>query len=332
MDSLIRSLSGENWVHAVSGIQRKLKSEIFGNMGGTIIKEYRNEFEVKRQKNLTLLKNEFIQDANLENLDEKINIYLSNINKENQYIQDHINYNVGLYIDENKDRLSNVCPYAITIISILRNHGSSDFIASSRLSSIFNKVVLDSSKQSDKSNGGNAMEELVGAMLEAVGLREGIHYKTQHKSKTHSDTDFVFPYVDDYKDMDVQIFAAAQLSSNDRLRLVSGELKRGAEAFAITGNGLDASSKGLRDIGLKILRGVEEKNNKIVCYEKEIEKFKGELKEKSMKKKKNGEIQKTALQAADKLKILTERCWSFSRFAKYLTKKIGLVDNSDNVY
>lgn len=322
MDSLIRSLSGKNWVQAVSGIQQKLKSEIFGNMGGAIIKEYRNEFEVKRQKNLTSLKSEFIHDANLENLDEKMNIYLSNINKENQYVQYHINYNIGLYIEENKDRLAKVCPNAITVISTLRDHGSLDFIASSRLSSIFNKVILDSTKQSDKSNAGNAGEEIVGAMLEAIGLREGIHYKAQHKSKTYSDTDFVFPYVDDYKDMDVQIFAAVQLSSNDRLRLVSGELKPGAQAFAITGNGLDASSKGLRDIGLNILRGVEEKNNKIVCYEKEIEKFKGELKEKSMKKKKNGEMQKTALKAADKLKILTERCWSFSRFAKYLTNNL----------
>ena len=57
----------------------------------------------------------------------------------------------------------------------------------------------------------------------------------------------------------------------------------------------------------------------LLFKEKEIEKVKDELKENSMIRKKNGELKKTALDDADKLKILTERCWSFSRFAKYLT-------------
>lgn len=322
MQQLIYELEkGEaDWFELTEKISERLKSEIFGKLGGNVLKDYRETFEDFRQNRLRDLRNEFIQNTNIENVDDTANKYAGAINKINRLVQDHINYNLGIYINENQKSLANTCPNTIVLVnSILEEE--TDSHAKLRLSSIFSEVVLGSSTQSGKANAGVAGEEIFGAMCEAVDLRDGEHFKTQHKSDTYSDTDFVFPYVDDYADQDVQIFVAVQFSSNDRLRLVSGELKPGANAFSVTFNGVDGSSKGLKDIGEKILGGMKEKNQKLVCYKKELERFKEKLRDDSGKRKKDGSRTKSSLKSKSKLDFYSDYGSSYSEFMTMLVSR-----------
>ena len=66
----------------------------------------------------------------------------------------------------------------------------------------------------------------------------------------------------------MEIFIAAQFSSNDRARMASSELQKGGERYLVTGNGMDASSKVLKDIGNEIIQDYKSENIKIVAREK----------------------------------------------------------------
>ena len=82
-------------------------------------------------------------------------------------------------------------------------------------------------------------------------------------------------YPTDYSDEYVDAVLACQMSSNDRLKLASEELKIGKSKFIFTGNGMDASTKKLKHISDPIVRDLQSKNIKLICYGKEI---KNELK------------------------------------------------------
>ena len=143
-----------------------------------------------------------------------------------------------------------------------------------------------------------------------------------------SDTDFVFPYVEDYKDTNVQIYAAVQFSSNDRFRMVTGELKSGANAFAISGNGFSASSKNLDHIGAKILSGMIQKNHRLVCFNNEITRKISVLEKQLKQKKKDGSPKKAAEEQKLKLEFFQEYAISFSDFAKELKTRFLNSTNS----
>ena len=181
--------------------------------------------------------------------------------------------------------------------------------------------MVDSTNQSNKSNAGKAGEEFVEVMLNAIGLEESKHYKKQHKSRSFSDTDFVFPFVEDYKDTHVQMYAAVQFSSNDRFRMVSGELKSGANAVAISGNGFSASSKNLDAIGAKILSGMMEKNQQLVCYGTEINRKINELEKQLLETKSDGTPKKNAADQKIKLDFYRNYAMSFSAFCKQLQRR-----------
>ena len=200
-----------------------------------------------------------------------------------------------------------------------QNHNSD---AVFRAISIINKVVHDSTIQSNKSNAGMAGEEFVEALLTGIGLRENVDFKRQHKSNAYSNTDFVFPWVKDYNDVDVQIFAAVQFSSNDRMRMVSGELKSGGNAYVITGSGFSASSKTLDAIGTQILEGLRLQNNRLVCRKQELERSIASLKHKLSQRKKDGRPFKKAQDQRKRLEFLqSTNVISFSDFANILIKR-----------
>lgn len=155
---------------------------------------------------------------------------------------------------------------------------------------------------------------MVEAVIQAAGLKKGEHFKTQHKSAKGSDTDFVFPNVADFRDQDVEIFLAVQFSTNDRARLVGSELKPGAEIYVATGNGLTAATKGMKDIGRQIIEDYKNKNIKIVCYDKEIEKEKIRLQSLIAK---NKEVALNSL----KLDYMENFTISYADFAKKISKR-----------
>lgn len=139
-----------------------------------------------------------------------------------------------------------------------------------RLNGLLARVINESLSQANKSNAGEAGENIVRAILSAAGLEKDVHFREQYQSNKGSDTDFVFPCVADGQDGKVEAFLAVQMSSNDRTRLTSSELRQGAVPFVFTGNGLAASKKRLRDIGNKIILDQRSKSVRIVCLQGEL--------------------------------------------------------------
>lgn len=316
MHDLILKLDDINWFNSTDKIELLLKKELQDGL----IKEYRKDFEKDRQNQLKFLREHFVKNIEINDMDNQLNDYTQGISVINKKVQDYVNFNIFNYIKENSSILLKVYPNTVNLVThIVKNNSNDKKI--SRLFSIFNKIVFESTIQSNKSNAGNAGEEMMNAMLEGIGLKSGIGYKVQHKSRSFSDTDFIFPFVKDGTDVGIQIFVAVQFSSNDRFRMVQGELKSGGQAYAVTGNGMSASSKNLDAIGAKILSGMIEKNHYLVCYQKEIDRKVRELKVLIQKRKKDGTPYKSVKENQIKLRYFEEYTISFSDFAKTLKKR-----------
>lgn len=273
MYNLIKELEDKNWLENAIRISTDLKKELQGNKGGSLIKEFRSNYEPKRIAKIDELKRKIIMESSVKNLDTKINELTKKIGQINENINYIINFNLLEYVYQQKDKLNMNCPISVQISKIMYEENDLPSNILIRSLSIFNTTVVNSTRQSAKSNAGNAGELFVDVLLQVAGLQEGKTYKKQHKSDSGSDTDFVIPYVEDRKDQDVDIFIAVQFSTNDRLRMTLSELKPGARHYVIIGNGLDASSKELKDIGDEILNSMKEKNIQLVCLNSKREEF-----------------------------------------------------------
>lgn len=273
MYNLIKELEDKNWLENAIRISTDLKKELQGNKGGSLIKEFRSNYEPKRIAKIDELKRKIIMESSVKNLDIKINELTKKIGQINENINYIINFNLLEYVYQQKDKLNMNCPISVQISKIMYEENDLPSNILIRSLSIFNTTVVNSTRQSAKSNAGNAGELFVDVLLQVAGLQEGKTYKKQHKSDSGSDTDFVIPYVEDRKDQDVDIFIAVQFSTNDRLRMTLSELKPGARHYVIIGNGLDASSKELKDIGDEILNSMKEKNIQLVCLNSKREEF-----------------------------------------------------------
>lgn len=313
----LEKFGDKDWFEFVSPLEHAIRKEIHGGL----IKEYRDTFQTERNLKLETIRKNFHQKIDIERLDQQLNEYTQSIKNINAHTQNFINFNFINHIKNNGNSLKLLYPVTAQVVDYLSN-SYSEIETASRIQGILNKVIFDSSNQSNKSNAGKAGEEFVEVMLTAIGLKENIHFKKQHKSHAYSDTDFVFPYVDHYKDIGVEIYAAVQFSSNDRFRMVGGELKSGANAVAISGNGFSASSKNLDAIGAKILSGMMQKNHRLVCYGPEIERKIVQLKNQLKKTTKEGAPLKNAGDQQTKLNFYTDYAVSFSAFAKELQRRL----------
>jgi hypothetical protein len=270
LEEMVIRLDSSDWENSCEQLYSKLKPRIQTQKG--IVKACRDIFQPIRARQLEENDKLFLSDSSLAGLDDRVNEYTKKIweiNSKTQTLILHDFYQTIL----NNPSLEKKHPEVFLVARIVAGYAPRfTKTACTRLVSIITRLVVESSSQSNRSNAGVAGEFFVKMMLSRAGLEKGKHYNEQYKSKSGSDTDFVFPYVDDYHDHDVEIFVAVQMSSNDRLRLVSSELKPGAECYAITGNGLAASSKTLQNIGTQILQKAKEKNHKLVCFGPEIKK------------------------------------------------------------
>ena len=202
-------------------------------------------------------------------------------------------------------------------LDILTNDPKTPLEIRQRLHSIIGQLVSQSLGQGNNSLAGEAGESLVRAILGSAGYKEGIHYKSQFKAGTGSDTDFVIPNVCNGEIHKVKIFIAAQFSSNDRGRMASSELGLGAERYLITGNGMDASTKTLRAIGGDIIQDFRVQNTKIVCRKSQIDKEVTRLESQASSPKPNFEL--------NTLKIMQYRCLILhQKFQKNLAIKIKI--------
>lgn len=268
LDTLISDLGTENWQESVDNLYQFLKPKMQGSKGA--IKALRNIYEDERKSKLSENDELFLNRTSLDGLDEQINIYTKRIFEINSAPQRALYHNYFISFLEN-EHLERAHPECFRVAKlVLEDGGQKDQIISIRLATIMNRITVESGTQSNKSNAGVAGENFVQRILDVAGLKNGVHYREQYKSKAGSDTDFVFPAVEDLKDYDVQIFLAVQFSSNDRTRLASSELKAGAECYLLTGNGLDVSTKKLKDIGKQIIQKCKDSNHKLICYGPEI--------------------------------------------------------------
>jgi len=330
MKDKILKLSSENWREHATEIIEIMKPEIFESMGGQVIPMMRSEYEERRQKKLEKLRDDFLKNANISNMDEQVNAFTLGIYQANSEPQDNIKYSFLNYVYNHSRSLKKICPNCVAIADFVFKKSSINIGSKSRekllqnyrIVSLVNTLVNKSVEQSGKSNAGNAGELFVSAILDAIGLKKDKHYKCQHKSSSGSDTDFVLPYVKDKQDHEIEVCCAVQFSSNDRLRMVNGELKSGTK-FAITGNGLDASSKNCDAIGLEILNKAKQEHHQLVCYSKERERFIEEHQKKSQEKKKNGQPTKNATKSKEKLDFFQNNCKSFSEFAEEMEYKFS---------
>ena len=67
----------------------------------------------------------------------------------------------------------------------------------------------------------------------------------------------------------IRAYIAVQTSSNDRARMASSELHRGAKRFVCSLNGCPASTKNTNDMGIDLVAGLLKHETKYVVIEKE---------------------------------------------------------------
>ena len=265
----ITKLDQENWQSYLERIYEHLKPSLQGDRG--YIKKYKDYYhhDERRKEELLTASNDFLSHVNISNLDMELNEYGSEIYRINKSYQNILFHDYMKVLDQIVD-LYDVSEMS-TILDAINGENTVSLTIRHRLHSIISRIFMESASQGNKSQAGVAGEDIVLNMLEAIGLEKNVAYKTQHKSVSGSDTDFVFPYVEDNRDQDVEIFLGTQMSSNDRTRLIDSELKPGGQKYLFTCNGMSFAKKTIQDIGLQIINKLKDGNVKIVCYKPELE-------------------------------------------------------------
>ena len=264
---LIEKLNQENWLVYVEEISKKLKPKIQKN---GVLKLIREKVDEDYKEKINSLHSEFISDKSIINLDDQVKNLTDEILKINNIKNNSIYYEFFKHL-KHIENCNNEFDELILIANLIDD--TNIYISTKmKLNNIVSKIINQSINQSNKSNAGAAGETITESILKKIGFSEGTQYKKQFKSSEGSDTDFVYPYVDDFDDINVQIFMAVQFSTNDRARLTSSELKTGGEKIALTYNDFPSSTKKLKDIGDQIVGDYKKERVRIVAYSEGIKK------------------------------------------------------------
>ena len=175
-----------------------------------------------------------------------------------------------------------------------------------------------SNGQSRKVRAGASAEAAIELVLKQAGLEAHIGYGRQWRSRDGSSTDFIIPWKAHGDSHGIKAYIACQASSNDRSRMGSSELHRGAKRFICSLNGSTASSKNTDDIGLDLSVGLLSDETTYVVVEKErqraISKAKADLsKEESLA---------TKILLEKRITWLEDFSWNFNQFSDFV--KTGL--------
>jgi hypothetical protein len=291
-------------------LKRELQS------GSGFIRKIKERDEPNRKGEISAKMGTFFNKNDLSSLDDEIN------DLANAMLEINDRYSTKIYYDHIayfSDPAFNEGFSCVSSIGAFLETNTADRTAVRRLLGITSRVVNESLSQANKSNAGEAGENIVRSILSAAGLVKDQHYREQYKSREGSDTDFVFPCVPDKQDQKVEAFVAAQMSSNDRTRLTSSELKIGAKAFMFTGNGLQASKKKMSSVGHQIIEGLKAKRVQLVCFKGEVEHEKSRLR----KAIELGKKDVPELEA--RLEYFEDYTLGFEDFAEYIRNKFSKV-------
>ena len=267
IQSLIQKLGQEDWLLYVDDLSKKLKPKIQKNGA---IKPIRDVVNEKYQNKINDLYSLFIMDSSIKNLDDQIKSLTDKIFIINNLVNNSIYYEFFNHL-KNIKKVNSEYDDLIYISNLIED-SKTDVTLKLKLNNVISHIINQSISQSNKSVAGGTGELITEAILKKIGFKEGIHYKKQFKSMEGSDTDFVFPHVEDFDDINVQIFMAVQYSTNDRARLTSSELKTGGEKVALTYNDFPSSTKNLKHIGFQIIEGYKKEKIRLVAYSEGIKK------------------------------------------------------------
>ena len=267
MQELIDGLDGVDWLVSAKKLHNLLKPKFQTKDG--VIRAVKDIYEKERKEALKRNKEIFLQDKSIENLDERINNFTNEILRINTIQEEKISFELLNTIDEKREfRIAHPECFEVSKMLIGSNLNNK---VKTRLTSVVHGIIFQSLDSARKSNAGVAGEDFNKIIFDVSGLRQGKDYKRQHKSKEGSDTDFVFPYVENYDDLNVEIFMEVQFSTNDRIRLADSGLKTGGNMYFVTGNGLDACALTMEKIGTQNIEKCKKKNIQLVCYAPEID-------------------------------------------------------------
>lgn len=296
------NLDSENWIQLAKSIYDDLKIEL---QSGGLIKKVKFKVEPNLNKQVDALFSRIRVNNNFFDLDDQINKFTNGLLKINNDTSSIIYYDhINLL---NKMIKFETYPHIRAALTFIRENKTNSQ-ETLRLQSIISRVVNESLNQSNKSNAGLAIQTVVRAILTASGLKNGIHYKQKYKSTKSAEANFVFPALTDFSDEYVNAVLACQMSSNDRLKLASEELKIGKSKFIFTGNGMDASTKKLKHISDPIIRDLQNKNIKLICYAKEIKYELKRLKDRN------------SVDSEFRINFFQNNTYSISKFANIINK------------
>lgn len=310
----LSDLAGPSWQTLIDQLYLKLKAEMQGNDG--FVRRVKVAREAQRKADIQSAINQFRGLNDLTKLDVAVDQLAD------KFLSINNSYSQELYYDHLPalgDGVLNAGKPEIAQISSFLADPQASETGKDRVRALVARVINESLSQANKSNAGEAGENLVRAILSAAGLTKDTDYREQYKSKSGSDTDFVFPCVPDQQDQKVELFMAVQMSSNDRARLTASELKIGGKPFVFSGNGLKASKKKLKDIGAQIIESQKANKVNLVCYGPELQREIDRLK-KAEKATANDAKKKELRERRDYFENYT---WSIAEFAEHVKKRFS---------
>ena len=131
--------------------------------------------------------------------------------------------------------------------------------------SVLKQHINMSINQARKSQAGQAAQSVLQQVFRLAGMKEGIHFSTQFRTSEGSSADFVLPAAENGAVEEITTMVACQISSNDRWKLILGELLEGRVTYVASFNGFSASTKTLSDIGDDHIKKAHQKAIRMVC-------------------------------------------------------------------
>lgn len=268
LDNLKIKLSTEHWESYSKEFENHYKDLIQTPKGA--VKKFK-DILIKELLSIDDSVVEFTSKPSLEMLDEQINELGDYAWKKNEHLGDLILINFWKYVD--KYASEDVHLKDLRFLSNQIKNMDLDTDTKFRINDLIKKYINQSLNQSRKSSAGTMAELITESLLKKIGLEEGLHFRKQFKSSIGSDTDFVFPYVEDGQESKVEIFCAVQMSTNDRGRMASSELKAGGEKYLITYNDFSFSTKDSNSISEEIVNNWKQSGQKLVANSVGMEKM-----------------------------------------------------------
>ena len=97
MKVCLTNFDKDDWYASVDALESEIRSELHGGL----IRDFRDSFDEERSLQLSKLRDDFIKNVDIENIDEQLNEYTSGIKEINSHIQHFVNFNLINHVESN---------------------------------------------------------------------------------------------------------------------------------------------------------------------------------------------------------------------------------------